>query len=138
MPEVIDNKTIFTLSEVARSIQKTIADRYKSLYWIKAEMNKLNHYTHSGHCYPELVEKKEGKVISEMRSILWKTDYQRINQHFIKILREPLREGITILFQAGISYDPMYGLSLKIVDIDPTFVLGELEKEKRESILRLQ
>ncbi|SFT02007.1 exodeoxyribonuclease VII large subunit [Sphingobacterium wenxiniae] len=138
MPEVIDNKTIFTLSEVARSIQKTIADRYKSLYWIKAEMNKLNHYTHSGHCYPELVEKKEGKVISEMRSILWKTDYQRINQHFIKILQEPLREGITILFQAGISYDPMYGLSLKIVDIDPTFVLGELEKEKRESILRLQ
>ncbi|SMG40148.1 exodeoxyribonuclease VII large subunit [Sphingobacterium psychroaquaticum] len=138
MPEQIQDRTIFSLLEVTRSIQKTLADRYQSLYWIKAEMNKLNHYTHSGHCYPELVEKKEGKVVAEIRSVLWKADYQRINQQFLKLLNEPLREGITILFQAGISYDPLYGLSLKIVDIDPTFVLGELEKEKIESIRRLQ
>ena len=138
MPEIIDNKTIFSLLEVSRSIQKTISERYKSLYWIKAEMNKLNHYTHSGHCYPELVEKKEGKIVAEMRSVLWKTDYQRINDQFQKLLHEPLRDGITILFQAGVSYDPLYGFSLKIVDIDPTFVLGELEREKRESIQKLK
>ena len=60
MPEVVENRTIFSLLEVTRIIQKTIAERYKSLYWIKAEMNKLNHYSHSGHCYPELVEKTEG------------------------------------------------------------------------------
>ncbi|KGE14791.1 exodeoxyribonuclease VII large subunit [Sphingobacterium deserti] len=138
MPEVVDSKTIFSLLEVSRSVQKTIADRYKSLYWIKAEMNKLNHYTHSGHCYPELVEKKDGKIVAEMRSTLWKADFQRINQLFMKVLGEPLREGITILFQAAIAYDPLYGFSLKIIDIDPTFVLGELEKEKRESIRKLQ
>jgi len=137
MPEQIQNRTIFSLLEVSRSIQKTIADRYQSLYWIKAEMNKLNRYTHSGHCYPELVEKKDGKIVAEMRSILWKTDYERINRQFIELLNEPLRDGITILFQAGISYDPMYGFSLKIVDIDPTFVLGELEKEKIASIKKL-
>ncbi|WP_185212926.1 exodeoxyribonuclease VII large subunit [Sphingobacterium mizutaii] len=137
MPELMDNKTVFTLLEVSRSIQKTIAERYKSLYWIKAEMNKLNHYSHSGHCYPELLEKKEGKVVAEMRSILWKMDYERINRQFMEVLGEPLREGITMLFQAGISYDPLYGFSLKIVDIDPTFVLGELEKEKRESVKKL-
>jgi len=138
MPETISDKTIFSLLEVSRSIQKTIAERYRSLYWIKAEMNKLNHYTHSGHCYPELVEKKDGKVVAEMRSVLWNADFQRVNQQFIKLLGEPLRDGITILFQAGISYDPLYGFSLKIVDIDPTFVLGELEKEKRESVRKLQ
>lgn len=138
MPEVVENRTIFSLLEVTRSIQKTIAERYKSLYWIKAEMNKLNHYSHSGHCYPELVEKTEGKIVAEIRSILWKADYQRINSHFLKIAQEPLREGITMLFQASISYDPMYGLSLRIVDIDPTFTLGELEKEKLNSINKLK
>ena len=138
MPEIVNNKTIFSLLEVTRSIQKTLADRYKSLYWIKAEMNKLNYYKHSGHCYPELVEKKDGKIVAEIRSILWKTDFERINNQFIKLLGEPLRDGITILFQAGISYDPLYGLSLRIVDIDSTFVLGELEREKKESIFRLQ
>jgi exodeoxyribonuclease VII large subunit len=138
MPEKVHDKTIFTLLEVTKSIQKTLADRYKSLYWIKAEMNKLNHYKHSGHCYPELVEKKDGKIVAEIRSILWKSDFERINTSFIKLLNEPLRDGITILFQAGISYDPLHGLSLRIVDIDPIFVLGELEREKKESILKLQ
>ncbi|MDR0265247.1 MAG: exodeoxyribonuclease VII large subunit [Sphingobacterium sp.] len=138
MPELIQDKTIFSLLEVSRSIQKTLAERYKSLYWIKAEMNKLNHYTHSGHCYPELVEKQDGKIVAEIRSILWKADYNRINSNFLKIAQEPLREGITMLFQASISYDPMYGLSLRIVDIDPTFTLGELEKEKLDSIRKLK
>ncbi len=138
MPELIQDKTIFSLLEVSKSIQKTLAERYKSLYWIKAEMNKLNHYTHSGHCYPELVEKQDGKIVAEIRSTLWKADYTRINNNFLKIAQEPLREGITMLFQASISYDPMYGLSLRIVDIDPTFTLGELEKEKLDSIRKLK
>src|SRR3546814_3934918 len=99
MPEKLSDKTVFTLAEVARSVQKAIAERYKSVYWVKAEMNKLNHYSHSGHCYPELVEKREGRVVAEMRSVLWKGDYQRINQQFIKTTKEPLKNGITILFQ---------------------------------------
>src|SRR5690554_7205519 len=123
MPEKLADKTIFSLAEVARSIQKTIASRYKSTYWVKAEMNKLNHYTHSGHCYPELVEKKDGKVVAEMRSVLWKSDYIRINQRFLDVAKEPLRNGITILFEAAISYDPLYGMSLRILDIDPAYVL---------------
>ncbi len=138
MPEKRSDKTIFSLVEVARSIQRTLAERYTRAYWIKAEMNKLNHYTHSGHCYPELVEKKDGKVIAEMRSVLWNGDYQRINQRFIEITKEPLKNGITILFQATISYDPLYGLSLRILDIDPAFSLGQLELEKQESIDRLK
>ena len=137
MPEKLSDRTVFTLAEVARSIRKTIAERYKSVYWVKAEMNKLNHYSHSGHCYPELVEKQNGQVVAEMRSVLWKGDYQRINQQFIETTKEPLKNGITILFQATISYDPVYGLTLRILDIDPVHALGELQREKLASINRL-
>src|SRR5690606_20505671 len=137
MPEKVANKTIFSLLEVTKSIQRTLADRYKNLYWIKAEMNKLNHYKHSGHCYPALVEKKEGMIVAEIRSIIWKSDFERINNSFIKLLHEFLRDRITIRCQPGISYGPLHGLSVRIVDIDHTFVLGELEREKKESILRL-
>ncbi len=138
MPEKLADKTVFSLAEVARSIQKTIAERYRSAYWIKAEMNKLNHYSHSGHCYPELVEKKDGKIVAEMRAILWGGDYRRIDQRFLELTKEPLKNGINILFQATVSYDPLYGFSLRILEIDPTFALGELEREKRESIDRLK
>lgn len=138
MSEVINNKTVFSLLEVANSIQKTISSRYTSSYWVKAEMNKLNHYSHSGHCYPELVEKKDNKVISEMRAVLWKGNFDKINAQFLKTLNEPLKDGIKILFLTQINFDPKYGISLNILDIDPSYTLGDLEKEKQQNIIRLK
>src|SRR5690606_7723468 len=96
MPATADNRRIFSLAEVARSIQKTISERYRSTYWVKAEINKLNRYPHSGHCFPELLEKREGKVVAEMRGTLWKADYERINRVFLDVVREPLKDGITV------------------------------------------
>ena len=138
MPEKLTGNTVFTLLEVTKSIQKTIAERYTSSFWVKAEMNKLNYYKQSGHCFPELVEKKDGKVIAEMKSNLWKDDYQHINNEFLRVLKEPLKDGIKILFLANISFDPIHGLALRIIDIDPAYTLGDLEKEKQETIQRLQ
>jgi exodeoxyribonuclease VII large subunit len=100
-------------------------------------MNKLNHYSHSGHCYPDLVEKRDGKVIAQFKSNLWKNDFQRINARFLSVLKEPLKDGIKILFSAMIQFDPSHGLSLRILDIDPAFSLGELEREKQATIERL-
>jgi exodeoxyribonuclease VII large subunit len=70
MSETVNNKTIFSLLEVTNSIQKTLTDRYSSSFWVKAEMNKLNYYKHSGHCYPDLLEKHDGKVIAQINSHL--------------------------------------------------------------------
>lgn len=137
MSEIVNNKTVFSLLEVTVSIQKTIAERYKNSYWIKAEMNKLNFYKHSGHCYPELVEKKDGKVIAQIKANLWKDDYRNINNNFLKVLKEPLKDGIKILFLATISFDSNYGLALKIMDIDPSYTLGDLAKEKQDTIQRM-
>ena len=138
MPEKINDKTIFSLLEVTNSIKKTLEERYKSAFWIKAEMNKLNHYSQSGHCFPELVEKRDGKIIAQIKSTIWRDDYQNISRNFLRILKEPLKDGIKILFLAKISFDPAFGLSLQIIDIDPQYTLGDLENEKRESIKKLQ
>lgn len=138
MPEKVNDRTIFSLSEVTFSIQKTLTERYTSSFWIKAEMNKLNHYPQSGHCYPDLVEKTNGKIVAEIRSTIWKDDFQRINDNFVNMLHEPLKNGIKILFCAKISYNPVYGLSLRILDIDPSWSLGELEKEKRLTIEKIR
>jgi exodeoxyribonuclease VII large subunit len=138
MPETINDKRVFSLLEVSKSIQKTLLERYTSSFWIKGEVNKLNLYAQSGHCFPELVEKKDGRVIAELKSVLWRDDYNRINRQFLEVLQEPLKDGITILFSARIQFDPVFGLSLRITEIDPWYSLGELEKEKQLSIARLQ
>ncbi|MGK7397634.1 MAG: exodeoxyribonuclease VII large subunit [Candidatus Cyclobacteriaceae bacterium M3_2C_046] len=138
MPETLFDKKIFSLLEVTRSIQKTLSQRYTSAFWVKAEMIKLNHYSRSGHCYPEMVEKTNGKVVAQIRCNLWKDNFININRKFLEVLKEPLKDGIKILFLARITFDPAYGLSLNILDIDPGFTLGDLEKDKQLTIERLQ
>ncbi len=138
MPETVNDNSVFTLLEVTRSIKKTISERYKDAYWIRAELNKLNYYKQSGHCFPELVEKQEGRVVAQMRSTIWSDDYIRINKKFLSVLNEPLKDGIKILFQASINFEPTFGLSLHITDIDPAYTLGDLEREKQETIDKLR
>ncbi len=138
MAETVSNKTIFSLLEVTNSIKKVIHERYRTSFWVKAEMNKLNHYSYSGHSYPELVEKRNGKIVAQLRASLWKDDFLRINNNFLKTLKEPLKDGILILFNAAVSFDPVHGLALRIIDIDPVFTLGELEREKLDTIDKLK
>ncbi|MCK9218799.1 MAG: exodeoxyribonuclease VII large subunit [Bacteroidales bacterium] len=129
---------IFSLLEITKGLQRTLAEQYPQSVWIRAEMNKLNFYPQSGHCYPELLEKQEGKIVAQMKANLWNDDYQRINTSFLAILHEPLKNGINILFQAKVTFDPVYGLSLRILDIDPSYSLGNLEQERQKSIEKLK
>lgn len=101
-------------------------------------MNKLNHYNHSGHCYPELVQKENGKTVAEFKSILWKNDYERVNLQFIDQIKEPLKDGIKVLCEVSVTYSPQYGLSLRIHDIDISYTLGDIEAEKKAAIERLK
>lgn len=138
MSESVNPRKVFTLLEVAMSIGKTLGGRYSSAFWLKAEINKLNFYALSGHCYPELVEKRDGKVIAQMKSNLWNSDLLRINEQFLNTLKEPLKDGIQVLMYASIQFDSLYGLSLRIIDIDPSYSLGELERERLATIDRLK
>lgn len=128
---------IFTLKQVVSSIKKTIEERYARLYWVKAEMHKLNQYP-SGHCFPELLQKEDGKIVAEMRGTIWKQQFEKINARFVQVAKEPLKEDTTLLMQVRISFHETYGLSLQILDIDPNYTLGELQRERQETLKRLQ
>lgn len=137
MAETIEERKVFSLQEVMKSIQRVLANRYQQAFWVKAEMNKLNYYPLSGHCYPELVEKQNEKVIAQVKCNLWKTEFLKINQRFLNVLGEPLKDGVNILLYVTITFDTLHGLSLRILDIDPSYSLGQLHKEKSQSIEKL-
>jgi exodeoxyribonuclease VII large subunit len=73
-----------------------------------------------------------------MKATMWKNDFERINRNFQNVLKEPLKDGIKILILARINFDLTHGLSLKILDIDPAYTLGDLEREKLETIMQLK
>lgn len=126
----------FTLKQVADSIQKTISERYSRTYWVTAEMYKLN-ATRKGHCYPELVQRENENIVVEMRATLWKPHYDRIRQRFFEVVKEQLQDGMELLFLVKIVYHPMYNIGLEIIDIDPNYTLGALQRERQVTLERL-
>jgi exodeoxyribonuclease VII large subunit len=130
-------KQIFSLKQVVQSIQKTIEERYSTNYWVKAEMHKMNRYP-SGHAFPELVQKEDGKIVAQITGTIWKQQLERINEAFIQVVKEPLQDGKTLLLLVKINYHPTFGLTLQILDIDPSYSLGELQREREETLKKLE
>lgn len=134
----MQERKIFALSKLAAAIEKVIYTQCSNLVWVKAEIVKLNYYPHSGHAYPDLVEKKDGKIVAELRGNIWKTQFNHINKKFQQVLKEDLKDDMTVVIQAQVTFHSVYGLALNILDIDPEYSLGELARQKAETIARLK
>ncbi len=128
----------YTLTDLGNSLKSVIEKTYKNHYWVVAEINKLNYYPHSGHAYPELVEKTDGKIVAQFRGQMWKNDFDTANNKFLELLNEPIRDGIKVLMLVKVVFDGMYGLSLQIKAIDPKYSLGDLEAEKNLTLAKLK
>ncbi len=138
MTETNNNRKIFSLLEISTGISRVIRKAFPDYYWIKAEIAKLNYYPKSGHCYPDLVEKHNGLVQAQMRANIWSGNFQKINRKFMEITGEPLKDGLKILFLGKVTFHEHYGLALNILDVEPSFTLGEMAREKQLTIEKLK
>ena len=127
-----------TLSQLLGSLEQTIRREHYQMVWVKTEISKINFYKYSGHAYPDLVERINGKVIAQMRGIIWAQDFARINKKFMDMVREPLKDAIEVVCYGRLTFSAQYGLSFIINDIDPQLTLGQFEKERLNCINKLK
>lgn len=69
--------------------------------------------------------------------MIWRSAYGAIATSFESATGVPLNAGLRVLVRVVVSFHEIYGLSLQIIDIDPTYTLGEVERRRRETIARL-
>lgn len=132
------NRRVYALSEITGSITRMFEKFYESPYWINAEISALNLYPVSGHCFPLMVEKSDGKVKAQLKATIWRDDLFNITRKFEQVTGETLREGLNIMFLAYVRFSSTYGLSLQIIDIEPLYTLGEMARDKMNTILALK
>ena len=128
-----------TLLDLQRMVRATLEMRFDTPVWISAEVSELK-LNRSGHCYLNLVEKgaNDGAPRAEARAVIWRSAYTAIAAKFAAATGATLTAGITILVRVVVTYHEVYGFSLQIVDIDPSFTLGEVERRRRQTIAQLQ
>ena len=128
-----------TLLDLQRMVRHSLESRFNEPLWISAEISELK-VNRSGHCYLNLVEKgaTDGAPRAEARAVIWRSAYTPMVSMFEAATGATLRAGLRVLVRVMVSYHEIYGFSLQIIDLDPRYTLGEVERRRRETIARLQ
>lgn len=124
-----------TLSELQRLVKETLHERFALPVWVSAEISEVK-VNYSGHCYLELVEKggDNGVPLAQSRAVIWRTAYSRIAGYFEAETGQRLAAGIKILAKVAVNYHELYGFSLQITDIAPAYTLGDMQRQRQQTI----
>lgn len=128
-----------SLLELQLLIRDSLYLALPEFYWITAEISEIKENS-AGHCYLELIEKHpdEKNVRARAKAIIWSNRYRFLKPLFETTAGESLKEGMKILVRAKVEYHELYGLSLIISDIDPSYTIGEMSLKKQNVIRRLK
>lgn len=128
-----------SLSELQIIIRDSLYMAMPDTYWVVAEIAEIKK-NQSGHCYLELVEKQPGdiNVRARIKAIIWSSRYRFLNSYFTSSTGDAISEGMKVLVRCRVEYHEIYGLSLIITDIDPSYTAGEMARRKQQIIKRLE
>lgn len=126
-----------SLSELNTRIKKTLEKELSPSYWVVAEISEIR-VNPNGHCYLELVEKIDNKIIAKTKATIWSYTYSNLSIWFERMTGQTLKGGMKILFNAAVQYHEVFGLSLNIKDIDATYTIGERELKRQQVIAQLE
>lgn len=126
-----------TLLELNRLIASLVAVPQTTGLWVTAELSDVS--VRGGHCYFELLQKDDrGMPVARTRAAIWAGNYHRIVPKFEAATSQRFASGIKVMLQVTVGMHPVYGLSVTVSDIDPSFTLGDIELRRREILARLQ
>ena len=120
---------------VKRSIRSCLPDTY----WVQAELSDVRS-NYSGHCYLEFIQKDAGgnNLIAKARGTIWSNIYKMLKPYFEQETGQAFTSGIKVLVQVSVEFHELYGYSLTVLDIDPTYTVGDMERKRREILRQLE
>lgn len=136
-PDLAEEK-IYSLRQVATAIRKTLDKVTGGATWlIRAEVVKVTGYLGVKHVYIDLVEQNDSGIQAKMKAMIWAADGQAILRDLGEDAHKVLTAGQEIVFSARIHYNEVYGLSLHVERIELGHMLGEMERQRQETIQKL-
>lgn len=128
--------SLLELNSLVRDVlDHTFASR---TYWLQAELSGVSE--HGSHCYVEFVQKgeRDNDILAQAKGHIWGNRWGLIRTYFQKATGQRLAAGMQVLVQVEITFHERYGYALNILDIDPTYTLGDLARRRREILQALQ
>ncbi len=127
-----------TLLELNGRVRSTLQFEMPDAYWVQAEISGISP-SGQGHCYLELVQKDPtGRTfLAKAKANVWRNTWLRIKPFFEAETGETLKVGMKVLLQVTVSFHEVYGYSLVVQDIDPTYTVGDMARRRKEILEQL-
>lgn len=121
---------------VRRSLEQCLPDEY----WVQAELSEVRVHPATGHCYVEFVQKdpRSNNLVAKARGVIWNNVFRLLRPYFEESTGQVFTAGIKVLVQVSVGFHELYGFSLTVHDIDPTYTLGDMARRRREILKQLE
>ncbi len=129
-------KEIVDLYGLQTRLKEGVERTFPEKVWLKAEISAVKARP-GGHCYLELSQSGDSGLVAKAQAVIWASRYRFLAPFFESVAGVPLSEGMLVLVRVQVSFSQLYGFSLVIDDIDPSWSLGEKEKARQQTIARL-
>lgn len=122
-------------SLVRRSLEQCLPDEY----WVQAELSDVRSNS-TGHCYLEFIQKdlRSNNLIAKARGMIWNNIFRLLKPYFEEATGQAFTSGIKVLVKVTVQFHELYGYSLTVLDIDPTYTLGDMARRRREILMQLK
>ena len=129
----------YSLSELNRRVKDVLRDHLPETYWLRAETSDVRR-NQNGHCYLEFVEKDADKqhIVARARGMIWSNVFQMLSAYFEAETGQSFTSGLNVLVRVSVDFHELYGFSLTVVDIEPSFTLGEIARNRQQVLRQLQ
>ena len=135
----METRNTIGLRALQEQVKQTLEEAFFESVWLQAEISELKQNP-SGHCYLTLVEKdpRSNALLAKASAVVWASTWRMVKPYFESQAGRALAPGMSVLVRVQVSYSALYGFSLVIYDIDPSFTVGELELARQRTIARLE
>lgn len=125
------------LSQYLSTVQEVIQIAFNEPVWVKAEVRNLS--IKGGHYYLELAEKDEhtDKVVASCRATIWKFSAAKMVLKFERESGVELSKDLNVLIKVKARFDPQYGFSVNVEDIDSSYTLGDIARRYQQILEKL-
>lgn len=132
-------KQALSLYELNGLVKQSIRNSMFETYWVQAELSDVRS-NYSGHCYLEFIQKDASgnNLIAKARGTIWSNIYKMLKPYFEQETGQTFTSGIKVLVRVSVEFHELYGYSLTVLDIDPVYTVGDMEKKRRKILRQLK
>ncbi len=128
-----------SLYELNNLVRRHLEEALPDAFWVRAELGEVR-LNRSGHCYVEFVEKDPhgNGLVARAKGNIWANVFTLLKPYFEAETGQAFTAGIKVLVQVSVHFHELYGFSLTVHDIDPTYTLGDLARRRKEILAQLE